>query len=512
VTPVPREAGDRRLASLDHDDRRLWAVTLLLILVQCAAILILYLPEVRGEWDSGYLVPESKGALATSLCGLTLLFCLYMLNKQSQMRRLGVRLAAERLERAQLSSRLDELTALFEVATRLHPHIPVEDCLQALLERLVPAARVAGAGVFLRSGSGNALVCAAAHGELVPAPGGAGIDAALPPFHAVLGARNPVRGRARELGAGSFLGRDATECLALPIGAGAATGAATGVLVLARAGQPFLSHEESLLRLFADHLGHDMEHLAHVEHLEERATRLEARHRHQSEREREEWRFFAAFHQEIRSALALIAYRVESCERGLSAEPAAVGNHLVALSEEVRRLASAVQEAAALLDVDPMAEWILHAPVAVNGIVEGAVARVAPLAGSRGVVLRPRCAPVLPLVGADATRLGRVLVYYLSELLRRTPEGGALEITTELGAPGAVRCVVDRQVESGGSEGEVAPRLPGLLLQKIVEGTGGSCEIVWGPACRGVRLELPVSTGQGRVAKTQARDPTRRAA
>lgn len=508
MTQKHLEAADPRLRSLDRHDKWLWAITFLLIIVQAAAILILYLPEVRGEWNSGYLVPESKGTLATGLCGLILLFCLYMLNKQAQMRRLRMRLAVERLQRAELSSRLEELMALFEVATRLNPRIPVEAYLQALVDRLVPAVQVAGACVYLRSRSGDGLACVAANGELVGAAGSDAVAASSPPFATVLAERTAVRGTARALDAVAFVSGDETQMLVLPVGLGEPTGA----LVLVRPRQPFLPHEDSLLRLFADHLSHDIERLTQVEQLEERATRLEATHRRQSEREREEWRFFASFHREIRSALASVAYRVEACERELATQPKAAAAHLSALAEEVRRLAAAVQEASALLDVDPMAEWILHAPVAVNAVVEGVLARVAPLAGTRGVALKPRYAPVLPLVGADATRLGRALVFYFSELLRRTPQGGSLEVATEPAPEGGVLCRVERRVEGGDTSAESAPRLPSLLLREIVEGTGGSCDAAWGPEGRGARLEFPVSSARGRVQESYPADLERGAA
>ncbi len=509
----PPDSGEVGLRHLDRRDLWLWSITLVLVLVQAAAILVLYWPEVRGQWDSGYVVPETKGTLATGLCGLIVVFCLYILNKQGQMRRLRVRLAAERIQREAMSSRLEELTALFEVATRMNPRIPVEAYLQAVVERLVPAVQVGGACIFLRSSPDGPLVCLAGSGAHGFGARGSMAQPAAPPFGPVLDAGATLRGPARAILGDREAAAPDTHLLALPAG----SRDRPGVLVLVRHPHPFQTHEEALLKLFADRLGEDIERLAHVEQLEEQATRLEATHQRLTERERQEWRFFASLHQEIRQALASIAYRVEACEQGIATGPdTALAEHVPALSDEVRRLAAAVQEASALLDLDPLSDAARAAPAEVNAILEGALARVAPLAGSRGVAIEARLPRGLPMVATDAGRLGRALSFYLSEVLRRSADGGALRIATAIDDPSPrgsrVRCEILRLTGIESRDARSAPTLPGLLLRELVEAMGGEVQDVAGPDGVGLRIWLTATAPEEPSLRNESGDLAREAA
>ena len=493
---------DEKLRWLERRDTWLWIVTLGLVVSQAAAILVLYWPEILGQSDAGGPVAESKGTLAVGLCGLIVLFCLYILNKQNQMRKLRTSLEQETARREVLATRLEELTALFEVATRMNPAVPLDDFLAALLDRLVPGAQAQAGAVFLLDGERENLRCAAAVGHHGFGRLGDLWSAKARPFDAILGGAAALRGETATLGAPGCNAPLGSHSVLLPL----AGSRHHGALLLLRTEAAFEEEEASLLRLFASHAGHDIERLTRVVELEEQADRLEDSHRHVTERERQEWQFFTGLNREIREALATIAYRVDACENEVTevSKPALV-DHVAALAAEVRRLSAAVQDGAALLDLEPGLPAVSKSVSPFLPVLEGALHRAISLAGARGVVIETQIASQLPSVDTDAMRLSRTISFYLAELLRRTPEGGSLRVTARavLGpeiSRREVQCEIRRDFDVPWVHSPRSSHLPLYLLRELIDSCGGTSGEIVEPTAQGIRFTLPLTAQQSPAA------------
>ena len=77
-------AFQEELEDLDRRNWSLWFLNGLLLITMAAVITSLYLPRVWGLIVPDIPAPETRGMLVTGMCGLVLIFMLYMLLKQRQ--------------------------------------------------------------------------------------------------------------------------------------------------------------------------------------------------------------------------------------------------------------------------------------------------------------------------------------------------------------------------------------------------------------------------------------------
>jgi hypothetical protein len=140
VKSQPFGSVDRELRKLERRNGWMWGLTALLLILQGLAIVLLFLPELQQHANPSVL-PETRGILATSLFGLTVLFCLYVFDKQLEIRRLRSALAGERVHLESVRSRLSELSALFEVAAHLNTRLAPRAYREAVMDRLVAVTR-----------------------------------------------------------------------------------------------------------------------------------------------------------------------------------------------------------------------------------------------------------------------------------------------------------------------------------------------------------------------------------
>ena len=76
------------LEDLDRRNWGLWALNGLLLITMAVVITSLYLPQVWGVIGADIIAPETRGVLVSGLCGLVLIFMLYMLLKQREISKL----------------------------------------------------------------------------------------------------------------------------------------------------------------------------------------------------------------------------------------------------------------------------------------------------------------------------------------------------------------------------------------------------------------------------------------
>jgi signal transduction histidine kinase len=147
----------------------------------------------------------------------------------------------------------------------------------------------------------------------------------------------------------------------------------------------------------------------------------------------------AGMSHDLRTPLTGMRAMVESLEDGVVSDPETVGRYHHQMATEINRLSTMVDELFELSRVEG-ALTLDMARVAVDDLVEEAVASTEPVARSAGVRLTASAEPGLP-VEVDPAELGRVLRNLLLNAVRHTPRGGEVTVTAELG-PGEVRVAV----------------------------------------------------------------------
>ena len=191
--------------------------------------------------------------------------------------------------------------------------------------------------------------------------------------------------------------------------------------------------------------------------------RAHERERAQAERRKDE--FLAMLAHELRNPLAAIAAGVEVMRRMPGAlaqgrgELATIGE---AMHRQVRQLARLVDD---LLDVSRLVTGkisLRRAPVALDAVVEDALAAHRPAIAERGIVLSWQRAPQPLVVHGDGERLGQVVGNLVSNAVKFNRPGGRLSVATGVEAD----CALVRVVDDGeGIAPEILPAVFDLFVQ-----------------------------------------------
>jgi signal transduction histidine kinase len=148
-------------------------------------------------------------------------------------------------------------------------------------------------------------------------------------------------------------------------------------------------------------------------------------------------RFLADVSHELRTPLAVLQSGLEAQLDGIHARD---DQHLSSLLEETRRLGLLVDDLHTLALADAGQLALHRERVEVAGLVDDALAAHRPVAQRREVELQ-RTATVTRQVDVDPVRIRQVLDNLLSNAVRHTPRGGAVEVTVA-DEPDAVRVTV----------------------------------------------------------------------
>ncbi|MGH8908226.1 MAG: sensor histidine kinase [Egibacteraceae bacterium] len=205
---------------------------------------------------------------------------------------------------------------------------------------------------------------------------------------------------------------------------------------------------------------------------------------------------------ELRTPLSVIRGNVEAMRDGVYPRDEA---GLARVLEETAVMSRLLDDLQLLSTAEAGALKLYREPVAPSALVEDAVAGFRAAAQAEQVRLSSRVAPGLPSLDVDPVRIGEVLSNLLSNALRHTPPGGAVEIVaapcdggvaltvsdTGAGIPAAEAAhIFDRFVKSADSGGAGL----GLAIAKtLVEAHAGRITVDSEPG-RGttMRVLLPV--------------------
>jgi PAS domain S-box-containing protein len=186
--------------------------------------------------------------------------------------------------------------------------------------------------------------------------------------------------------------------------------------------------------------------------------RTAERERARSERRKDE--FLAMLAHELRNPLAAIAAGVEVVRRGQSRE--AIAEVSAGMHRQVRHLARLVDD---LLDVSRIATGkitLKRRPVALDTIVEDALAAHQPAIAGRSIAVSWQPAPRPPQVYGDAERLAQVVGNLVSNAVKFNRAGGSVRIATGIEDGWAFVQVSD---SGEGIAAEILPEIFELFVQ-----------------------------------------------
>lgn len=493
----PVESLESDLRALERRNNWIWALTALLLVVQGLAVALLYLPEMIGVETSVFL-PETRGILVISLSGLTILFCLYVFNKQIEMRKLRIVLAEDSLYRESVRIRLSELSTLFEVTARMGPQPTLQTYLQTLAERLLLALDADGAAIFRFDAAKKRLWCEAESTSTQGYGRGAVLDLeeGIPGWVARNSSPVALTRDAVEMGFPESLRRfpSLQSILSVPLRDGDTL---IGVLFIYRAEsqRPFQAEDTAAVMLFGEQIVSDMRKLNRVDTLSKQTDQLEGVNKRLTELHDMKRVFLSTVKNEICAPLAGITYHSELLsqeDQKLSVEKRQ--EYLRSLSGQVVQLADFVNEITDLLGLESRTENLKLDSVEINDLLNDCVLRSTPTAAQKGVVILTEFQPNLPSLNLDQGVFTQAIHYLLSHAVRLSDGNETIRVSSRLMASeGGSRNVVvtvanDDAGEVAGARSQTL-ELGLFLVKELIELNRGSLS---NRPEKGIVFHLPV--------------------
>jgi signal transduction histidine kinase len=422
----------------DRLDRRAWSLlglTFLVVIALAAAVPLLYLPQVSflreglgGESAHEQYLP------VVGLVGMVLIFCLYTALKQRELDAMRSRLEQEEREKANVGTRLSELSALFQLSTTLNLQLQLEDLLEIVVRRVVSTLQAQQASIMILDPETQVLETRASYGlesefaRNARKKLGEGVAGWV-----------AQRCEAVQLDAGAGLGafqgqhkanRNITSALSLPLQVGERC---VGVLNVNRINHPevFQVHHREVLQLFAEHVGSVIERAGVMERLGRRASKLEAVNLKLSELNHLKDTFLSTASHELKTPLtSVIGYAelLDDNDERMTHEQR--GEFLRRLRAEAGRLLSMIEDILDLARIESGKLTLRCVSMSVNEVAHSAVETTRMLARKHGVELIEQFDPLLPHVALDEVKLRQALVNLLVNAVKFSPERGKVVLET----------------------------------------------------------------------------------
>jgi signal transduction histidine kinase len=129
---------------------------------------------------------------------------------------------------------------------------------------------------------------------------------------------------------------------------------------------------------------------------------------------------------ELRTPLAVIQGNLEALIDGVHPRDDA---HLTPVLDEARVLSTLVEDLRTLALAETGALQLHCEPVDLDALLQDIVAAFGAQAQAASVAITLDCAPRLPVLNGDPTRIRQVVSNLLTNALRHTPPGGSIDIT-----------------------------------------------------------------------------------
>jgi signal transduction histidine kinase len=423
-----------QLDGIDRRNGRMWMLNGLLLAAMAAAVVCLYVQQFWGFATPGLPAPETRGVLATGLCGLVLIFSLYVLLRQRELAALRVQLFQSRLKQEVLRSRLSEISSLFDVATSVNLEQRVDAILDIMVRRVLPCLEADQSSVLLLDGDAGILRCRAVYG--VDADFVRGAETKLGEGIAGMVAQTgePIVVNPEDITArfpnSRKSGRNIASALCIPL---LWKGRVLGVLNVNRIdrGLPFTRADAKIVAVFAEHAASALRKAEDFQELDRRANLLEEANRRLAELNRMKEIFLSTVSHELKTPLTCIIAYAEFLlqdEATLAPDRRRMFSHI--LHDQATRLLDLVNDILDLSRLEGGALPLQLQTTAVNEVVASSVQALETEAVRKGIRLEQHLAPDLPTISVDTSKLRQVLVNLIQNAVKFTEGGGRIDVAT----------------------------------------------------------------------------------
>jgi signal transduction histidine kinase len=423
----------------DKLDRRAWSLlglTFIVVIALAATVPLLYQTQASlpGEGSAGEPA-QARYLTVLGLLGMVVIFCLYTALQQRELDAVRRRLEHEEREKANVGTRLSELSALFQLSTTLNLQLQLEDILEIVVRRVVSTLQAQQASIMILDPATGVLETRASYGlesefaRNARKKLGEGVAGWV-----------AERREAVQLDAGGGMGafqsqhktnRNITSALSLPLLVGERC---VGVLNVNRINHPetFQDHHLEVLQLFAGHVGSVIERAGVMDRLGSRARDLEAVNLKLSEVSRLKDVFLSTASHELKTPLtSVIGYAelLDDNDERMTREQR--GEFLRRLRAEAGRLLSLIEDILDLARIESGKLSLRCVSMSVNEVVHAAVETTRLLARKHGVELVEQLDPLLPHAALDEVKLRQAVVNLLVNAVKFSPERGKVVIETQ---------------------------------------------------------------------------------
>jgi signal transduction histidine kinase len=420
---------------LDRRARSLLGLTFIVVIALAAAVPLLYLPQASLLRDlSGGEPVNEQYVPVLGLVGMVIIFCLYTALKQRELDAMRRRLEQEEREKANVGTRLSELSALFQLSTTLNLQLQLEDILEIVVRRVVSTLQAQQASIMILDPETGVLETRASYGLESEFARNARKKLGEGVAGWVAERRESV-----QLDASTAMGafqsqhkanRNITSALSLPLMVGERC---VGVLNVNRINHPetFQVHHREVLQLFAEHVGSVIERAGVIERLGNRANRLEAVNLKLNEVNHLKDVFLSTASHELKTPLtSVIGYAelLDDNDDRMTREQR--GEFLRRLRAEAGRLLSLIEDILDLARIESGKLTLRRVSMSVNEVAHAALETTRVLARKHGVELIELLDPLLPRVALDEVKLRQAVVNLLVNAVKFSPERGKVVLET----------------------------------------------------------------------------------
>jgi signal transduction histidine kinase len=424
----------RKTGSLrDSLNRRvwlLWAVMIAVIVALTITVPLLYLPLLSLLGSSEGVAVRGREAYyaITGLAGLVLVFLFYTALKQRELNEMRRALEREEAEKENVGTRLNELSALFQVSTLLNLPLRLDDILEIIVRRVVSTLRAQQASVMIWNPAISMLETRASYGlesefaRNARKKLGEGIAGWVAERNEPVQLDSPAG--AGELGQHFKTNRNITSALSLPLCVG---DRCVGVLNVNRINHPetFQEHHREMLKIFAEHVGTVIDRAGAMDHLSSRTRELEEDNQKLSEMNRLKDVFLGTASHELRTPLtSVIAYAELLGENEAQLSRDQRVEFLRRLRAEAGRLLSLIEDILDLSRLESGKLSLHRVSMSVNEVVHAAVETSRPMSEKHGIKVIESLDAELPSTWVDEVKLRQVVVNLLVNAIKFSPDAG----------------------------------------------------------------------------------------
>ncbi len=427
----------------------LWFSAFALILAFAATVHVLHLRLIAilsGSGDSSLWVRNGYYT-GIGLAGLVLLFIFYTAFKQVQLHRMTFELNREEAELEDVSARLSEISALFQLATKLNLRIAVDDIIGIIVRRVVATLRAQQASIMLYNPQSEMLETRAYYGveSEFASQGKRRIGEGIAGWVAerkeavLLDEASPF-----DMKRFYKQDRNISSALSVPL---RVADECVGVLNVNRIShpEPFTERQKEILRIFAEHIGTVIQRAQVITELNARTHDLEQTNQRLADLNRMKDVFLSTASHELKTPLtSVIAYTEVLTDYADTLDRDQSRDFLGRLRGEAERLMNLIED---ILDVTRLETGkieLRRQPLLMNQVAHTAVETARPMAQKYEIALVEEFSNEVDLAMVDEVKFRQAVVNLIVNAIKFSPRNGTVVVRTKLDGGEVVIEVVDR--------------------------------------------------------------------